>query len=306
LVSTHYLRDIKGTILAIRAIKFILKFIGIKAAIINDTTSRNSHEVLACKLLDIKTVGIQHSVTSKHVHVCDFVSGFGGENHLSVDKFGLWSEWWKEYYIKNSEAYKQEQLYVSGPMRPLLGKEGSAVNVARSKGKGAIKVLFVSEQLATPSEVVPYLLALINEKDISVYIKFRSYRDSFERWLKENQPSILNKVGIIKGNMHEAVSEFDVTVGSYSTGALEALLQLKPPIFFNTNKWGDYYELRSFDSEYNFFAENSKELIDYIKKSREIPREILEELQNRYFGDPYKNGSKWVVEEAEKILQQTL
>ena len=102
--------------------------------------------------------------------------------------------------------------------------------------------------------------------------------------------------------MHEAVAKCDVVIGCRSNGVIEALLQLKPFVFFQTNKWGDYFELKSFDSPYKFFAENPEELQDLIGRSKDIPDGVLKELQNRFFGDPYQNGSKWVVEEALKSL----
>src|SRR3990167_8889962 len=144
--------------------KLILKFIGIKAAIILSAGGRNLHEVLACKLLGIRIVGIQHGMSSKDYMVSDFMHEFDGEKCLSVDKYGLWSEWWKEYYLKNSRAYKPEQLYISGPMRPLEHADIPALSAAGH----SLKVLFLSEQLAAPTEILPYLEVLMEAKDISL------------------------------------------------------------------------------------------------------------------------------------------
>ena len=68
--------------------------------------------------------------------------------------------------------------------------------------------------------------------------------------------------------MEEAISQCDVAVGSYSTAVLEALLQLKPCVFFWTNKWQDNFEI-------GFFAKTPQELVEYIKKSREISRDYF-------------------------------
>jgi hypothetical protein len=303
-MAINSLRGVSDDILSIKIIKLILKFIGIKTSIIIAAISRNFYEVLACKLCDIPIIGILHGVSSKYYNVYDFMPEFDGEKSLSVDKYGLWSEWWKEYYIKNSKAYKPEQLYISGPIRPLLDKTTIPLNTSFEE-EDLIKVLFVSEQLASPSEVLPYLSILINNKNISVYIKFRSYNDGFEDWLKKNRPDILEKINnenILKGGIQEAITKCDVVVGSHSTGVLEALLQLKPSVFFQTSKWGDYFELESFNSKHCLYVENPQNLIDCVKKSKEIPKEILKELQHRFFGNPYLNGSKWVVDQAEKFL----
>ena len=105
--------------------------------------------------------------------------------------------------------------------------------------------------------------------------------------------------------MTEAIERCDVVVGSQSTGVIEATLGDKPFVFFKTNKWGDYFDMKSFDTKYNFFAEDPKELIKYIAESNKIPKETIKNLRDRFFGDPYENGSKWVVAEVEKILQSS-
>ncbi|MDO8492709.1 MAG: hypothetical protein Q7S34_03665 [bacterium] len=305
LMATNYLHNVSGNIWAIRVIKSIIKFIGIKTAIIIVTASRNFPEVLACKLLGIKTTGIQHGLSLKHYAVSDFMPEFNGERHLSVDKYGLWSEWWREYYIRNSKTYQPRQLYVSGPMRPLqsLASPPSTTNTI-IKGS-SLKVLFVSEQLGAPSETLPYLQALIEAADLSLYLKFRSYSDGFENWLKENKPDILEKIDkskIFRGSMQEAIAECDVVVGSHSTGVMEAALQFKPPIFFLTKKWGDFFELKSSNSECPLIAENPQELLKLVKESGNVTQKTLRELQLRFFGDSHKNGSKWVVEQVEEFL----
>ena len=102
--------------------------------------------------------------------------------------------------------------------------------------------------------------------------------------------------------IEEAISLCDVVVGSYSNAVLEALLQLKPLVFFRTQKWGDYFEIKSLDAQGYFFAENPEELIEKIKKSTNILKEDLKKLQKQFFGNPYQNGSKWVVDQVIKNL----
>ncbi|MFZ2484783.1 MAG: hypothetical protein WAW81_02495, partial [Minisyncoccia bacterium] len=271
LVASHYLHNVEGDILSIRVMKLVLKFIGIKVAVVDTALSRNFTEVLACKLSDIPVIGIQHAATPRSYFVSDFMNGFDGEKTLSVDVYGLWSKWWKEYYIKNSKAYRPTQFQVSGPMYTL--KNRSLDIKAASSHSGKIKVLFVSEQLAAPSEILPYLEELIKAPNISLYLKFRAYRDGFEDWLRANYPQMLTNLGeghLLKGSMDEAIIQSDVIVGSHSTGVLEALLRFKPLIFFYTNKWGDYYSLRGDNKRAAFFAENPKELIEKIENAKSI------------------------------------
>lgn len=301
LVGTQYLLGVHDDVWAIRIMKLILRAIGVRAALIPAAMERNFHTVLGCKLNVISTIGILHGVASHSYNVYDFLPGFDGEKMLSVDKYGLWSEWWKEYYMKNSKAYLPEQLYVSGSMRPLEApKERGDVVKQQS---GIPRVLFIAEQTIVPSEVMPYLKALLEQKDIVLTIKFRPYRDGFEEWLLQNEPDILKQehVRIVKGGMQEAIQDADVVVGCHSTGVLEALLQLKIPIFLRSKKWGDYYSMTESEKTHCFFAENPKELIEKIAGAHDLPSGLLAELREQYFGDSHKNGSKWAVDQVVEL-----
>lgn len=301
LVATCYIKNSTGTIWSIRAMKLIIAWLGIRAAIIPSGCSRTFHEILACKLLGIKTIGIQHGITPRYYAVYEFMPGFDSKDTISVDMLGLWSNWWREYYICHSRAYRPEQLYVSGHMRPLTKEVGPPGGGPTSTGP--LKVLFVSEHLAAPSEVTPYLSALLEVEGFSIFLKCRSYRDGFEDWLGENKPEILKRIKILKTGIHEAISQVNLVVGSHSTSVLEALLQFKPFVYFQTKKWGDYLEMKSLGFQSSFFAENPEELVKLARESLSVPREILAKMQNRFFGDPYQNGSKWVVEQAIKELR---
>lgn len=303
LIATHYLLGVYDDVWAIRLTKWIMRAIGIKSGLFTAALDRNFHAVLGCKLNAIPTVGILHGVSSRYYNVYDFLPAFDGVKTLSVDTYGLWSEWWKEYYVKNSKAYHREQLRVSGPMRPLEKSDGSS-SAGAVRNQGPIRVLFVSEQLAVPNEVMPYLEALLNEPDIKLTIIFRHYRDGFRNWLAERRPELLKRgnVEIVEGEIQKAIGNSDVVVGSHSTAVLEALFQRRVPIFFQTRKWGDYFELKKYDEKHSFFAEDPNELIGRIKNIRFVPMDTIEDLRERYFGDPHKNGSAWVVDQISTSL----
>ena len=301
LVATHYLRTVTGDRWAIRLMEFILVSIGVQTAIITTAVSRSFHEVIACKRRNIPTVGILHGIASKDYNVYDFMPEFEGTKPMSLDLYGVWSSWWKEYYLHHGVVYTPEQLIVSGPMRPLLVER-----LEKSvRTDGQVRVLFISEQLGTPSETVPYLEALLSSPGIEVYIKFRSYRDGFESWLMKNRPDILERVPesrILRTGMSEAIAVCDVVVGSHSTAVVEALLYLKPPVLFSTSKWGDYFSLKTLNLCQKLIADTPEEFIELIYASTKIEEEVLLKLQNRLFGDPHMNGSFWVVSKAEQLL----
>ena len=307
LVATEFLLGGYDDIWAIRITKWILRVIGTKAAIVVAANERNFHTVIAAKLNNTPITGILHGFASRYYNVYDFMPTFEGKKTMSVDKYGVWSDWWKEYYLQHGAAYSEDQLVVSGPMRPREKKKTLPDKADPKPSGGKLKVLFISEQLAVPEEVLPYLEALIAEKSLDLYIKFRPYRDGFELWLKENRPDILEcfaEKRILRGAMKDAIAECDIVVGSHSTAVLEALFDAKPIALFATGKWGDFFELKTYDAKTAFYAETPQKFIQNIRNAVRIPKETLFELQERFFGDPYKNGSRWVIEEVERVLEE--
>lgn len=306
LVATHYIHGVYADIWSIRIMKWILGNIGIRAMYIAASLDRNFHTVFGCKLNAIPMTGILHGVASKDYNIYDFLPAFDGEKSLSVDIYGVWSQWWREYYLKNSRAYKPEQLIVSGPMRPL---EMSGIQQETKPSLGErVRVLFMSEQTAVPDEVMPYFRKLLKQNDIELTIKFRPYRDGFEDWLLVNELEILKlpQIKIVKGGMQEAIQNVDVVVGCHSTGVLEALLQFKTPIFIRSKKWGDYYSMTESEKGRYFFAENPTELIAKIRGVSGLPQGLISELREQYFGDPQKNGSVWVVDRLVESLKNSV
>ncbi|MBI5138677.1 MAG: hypothetical protein HZA95_02670 [Candidatus Vogelbacteria bacterium] len=306
MLATQYISCAHNDIWAIRIMKLILKIIGVKACFVTAALERNFHAVMGCKLNDIPTVGIMHGLSSKYYTVFDLFPSFEGGKPMAVDKYGVWSEWWKEYYIKNGTTYLPNQLHVSGLMRPLENEDLKIVDEVESvRTSSLIKVLFVPGQISEPKEVAPYLLALLKDPAMSVYLTFRPYRDGFERKLMKYDSRIVSLVGedrIFRGNIKDAIAECDIVVGSNSTAVLEALLQLKPLTLFKTTKWGDYFYAKSFSSEGKFYAETPEDLIQCIKTNVETPKILLNKLQERFFGNPYSNGSKWVVNQLEEAI----
>ncbi len=304
MVATYYLQRVYEDVWAIRIMKLILKGIGVKAAFMLVATGRNLQTTLGCKLNAIETIGVLHGVASRHYNLYEFMPAYDGEKVLSVDKYGLWSEWWKEYFMKNSKAYRKEQLYVSGPMRPLEPHQNDGKAITSHNDR--LRVLFVSELVAVPGEVMPYLHELMDQKDIELTIKFRPHHDTFEEWLSRNEPQILQSpsIRIVNGSMHEAIQESDVVTGCQSTGVLEALLQNKVPNFFRTQKWGDYYSMTEEEDTQCLFAESPEELILKLTQAKDIQDSLLVKLCARYFGNPSVNGSAWAVDQLEEIIKR--
>lgn len=304
-VATQYLHTIYDDLWTIRLLTWLFRISGVKAAYVTAANERNMHTVLACKINAIPTVGILHGFASAHYNAYDFMHAFTGEKRLTVDRYGLWSDWWKEYYIQNGNAYAADQLFVSGLMRPLQGNR-TEKSVSKRVTTTPIRVLVVSEQLAIPEEIVPYLEMMLRDPGLQVRIGFRNYRDRFELWLKTHRPDILEilgEKGIFRGTITGAMPEADVVVGSHSTGVIEGLFYKKPVILFHTNKWGDYFSLERYEGGV-FYAKNPSACVEAIARSSEISDGAIAQLEKRFFGNPHKNGSAWVVDQIEEYLKK--
>jgi hypothetical protein len=301
LIAIQYLAGVYSDIWAIRIMAWVVKVVGIKVALLTATTERNFHAVLGCKIQQIPTIGILHGVASRYSTPYDYLTGFTGDKKLSVDKYGVWSEWWREHYLVESNAYTPQQLYVSGPMRPITVSVSQVSQTDKSK---TIPVLFVAEQTASPHEVMPYLRAVLAERGFAVTLKFRPFRDGFEQWLLAYEPEILThpRIKVIRGTMQDAITQAEVVVGCHSTGVLEALLQNKVPIFIYTDKWGDYYSMSQEEDKKHFLAKSPTELLTKIQESCKVSQALLQKLRQQYFGDPATNGSVWLVEQAAQFL----
>lgn len=307
LVATQYVGVAGDSIWAVRLMHMISRVIGIRASFITAACERNFYTVLACKLGKIPTIGILHGVASRNYNVYDFMPGFDGERQLSLDFYGMWSEWWKSYYLKYSSVYTEQQLTVSGPMRPVLVRPAHNPVVSPEVSASQTKVLLVSEVVAVPSEIIPYIDAVLKESNCTLFIKFRAVNDTFEAWLKDNRPDILEILGVersLKGSMYDAITQCDVVVGTQSTGVIESTLQEKPFVLFYTEKWGDYYDMERMNVQHTFFAKDPEILVRAIRESTHIPKMVLKEFQTKFFGDPTKNGSEWAVNQLDACLSR--
>lgn len=291
-MATWYLSHLSADIWAIRIMDVIVRMIGIKSGLFTAALERNFHTVLGCKLNNVPTVGILHGVASRYATPYDFMNGYTGEKRMSLDKYGVWSDWWKQYYIENSDTYSESQLVVAGPMRPQEFKNTERHIDSKTR------VLIIGEQTAEPKEVMPYIDHVLGMSGVEITIKFRDFRDGFERWLSLNRKDILSnpKLKIIRGSMQDAVSEADVVIGCHSTGVLEALLQLRVPIFMRTDRWGDYYNMSQTNERKQLIADNPADLEQKILHAKNISADLLTDLREQYFGDPRQNGSVWAVQ----------
>ncbi|MGA9348242.1 MAG: hypothetical protein WBW48_05490 [Anaerolineae bacterium] len=302
-VAMHYQRNARNPVIAIRLMSTILRWLGIRVAFVLHPSARSLHELIACKLNNIPTVGIQHGAGKRFYIVSEYMAGYEGARSLGTDVFGCWSEYWYNEYRQYSRVLRPEQLQIAGHLRPVPA-ELLSTGEQQPHDSDVIRVLHVSDTIVDPREPLPYLRALVANPRLRVTIKARPMiKDRLVAYLRDHAPDVFAQIEVVTGDIHQAVARSDVVVGCYSTAILEGLLQLKPLVFFNTRRWGDYYEFKTIKIAHGFFAESPEVASECVRAVLQTPRETLEQLRDYFWGDPTRDGGKWVVDQIERLLQ---
>ncbi len=301
-VAMHYQRSPRNPVVAIQLMSTILRWLDIRVAFVLHPSARSLHELIACKLNNIPTVGIQHGAGKRSYIVSEYMTGYEGTRSLGTDAFGCWSEYWYNEYRQYSRVITPEQLQIVGHLRPVPAELLSTREQPRDLD--VIRVLHVSDTIVDPREPLPYLRALATDPRLRVTIKARPMiKDRLVAYLRDHAPDVFSQIEVVTGDIHQAITRSDVVVGCYSTAVLEGLLQLKPLVFFNTRRWGDYYEFQAIEAAHGFFAESPEVAPGCVRAVLQTPRETLEQLRDYFWGDPTRNGGKWVVDQIERLLQ---
>jgi hypothetical protein len=304
-VATHYQRNPRNPVVAVWLLRVVLRWLGIRVAFVLHPSARSLHELIACKLDNIPTVGIQHGAGKRSYIVSEYMAGCDGVRPLGTDVFGCWSEYWYDEYRQHSRVFTSEQLQIAGHLRPVPAE--LLPTGEQPHDPDVIRVLHVSDTIVDPREPLPYLRALVADPRLQVTIKARPMiEDRLVAYLRDHAPDVFSRIEVVTGGIHQAIAGNDVVVGCYSTAVLEGLLQLKPLVFFNTRRWGDYYEFRAIEEAHGFFAESPELAPECVRAVLQTRRETLEQLRDYFWGDPTRDGGKWVVDQIERLLQHGL
>ena len=119
-------------------------FRNIKNVFIWHISSKTSGIFFWAKKNNIKTIGIMHGLAFKEYVYSETMPGLKFKKNFKIYHFGVWSEYWYEYYKKNSSIV--DNLEISGP----LSKKNKFI---KSSGE---KFLFLIEPLLDINELVNY------------------------------------------------------------------------------------------------------------------------------------------------------
>ena len=284
-------------------LKIVFRGIGIRVFVSTEALSRNADVILACKLAGVPTVGIQSGNAVRHYVIDDFLPGFEGAGPSpAFDLFGLWSSYWRDYVVRHSDVYREEDTFVAGHIRPVLHNDTPKLGEDRLVQNAEVRninVLLISEPLTDQSEIAPYLEEISQQKNMSISIKCRPERNDNIVSATRHIPGI----ALQTGTLARAYATCDVVLGSHSTAILEGAVSLRPMVFLNTRKWGDYYETRV--NKIGEFAEHPRNVVSAIHRAFETPANELKRRRNRLWGDTDLNGAESVANRVEDILNGT-
>ena len=277
-------------------IERILKALRVDKFVLISFSSRSASLAIAANSLSIKTIGIMHGLQQKDYAVYEFMQSYQESKKIGCDVYGVWSEYYLEYFRKYSKVSTKNSFQFSGLLRPVKNMNQSSPFKRVSKDK--IRVLLISEPLVSVLEIAPYVKCLLENNDIEVTIKIRPMiRDLYYEKIKAELPYDKN-INIVSGDIKETGKKFDVFIGSYSTTVIEASLIGKISVLLDTKKWGDYFNIDTLISNKSLIVRNPETLCNSIlsRIENEHSLDTIGLTKDRFFGNNM-DGAQWIVDQ---------
>lgn len=273
--------------------KFLLKLISPNSALIADNCERSNILLVSCNQLSIPTIGIMNGVETVYYNVQKFYYYSQIDHSLFKQKhYGVWSEGIKRYYLKKSKLYKENNLEVSGKLR-INGNHQSKNCFTNFSVKN---ICWLIEIHVDPFEIIPYLKTILKTSNYRIYFKLdpTKYENS------------LNYFNILKLHLSEyhleysdlaiedAVYEYDLFIGAFTTALIDAISAYKPILIINTLQWGNYFDI---DENMSLLV---KSHYDIIYKILNIDYNDQLKFKNIFSPDNNLNGPQWIISKIKK------
>jgi len=290
-VLGRYAPEIAAVVPHARLFAALLGFLNVRSLVAWEFSSRQAALIFAAKTRGIPVIGFMHGAGMRSYMAHEFLPAAAGP--LGPDVFGVWSSWWRAYFRRHTSLYGAVE--VSGPMRRPEIAAGAPERATPARGP---RVLWISEPLLDPDEAVPWLRHLCARFEVT--IKKRPFTtDVFYKGLVARYPEFA-ALPTADGNIFQAIAAADVVIGSHSTAVIDASLAGVPFILVATQKWGDYFELESFDAPWAVYVRDVAGLDDSLAALAEGAEtaETLRALRERFYGSGESDGSLWVARKA--------
>lgn len=276
----------KGLIRVIKIYRNILRLCKIEKAFIADNCERSNLLILACRTLNINTVGAQNGTENIFYNVQKFnhFSRHSDFAFMSQNIYGVWSSGVKDYYSKYSKVY--DAVEIAGHLRnDYENKFGNSFKLCKIK-----KVCFFIEVHTRIDEIRDYISATLS-LGFDVYLKTDPTKPKVSE-LYCNQ--LLNELShpnlkVSSLIMDEAINEFDLFIGAFTTALIDALAGFKPILLITSTSWGNYFHLD--EITYNDILISS---IDSLKHRILSLDKVDYSLVRGYFVNDNSFAPKWI------------
>lgn len=292
--TAHYmLRWSQDLAYEVRVLKNLLKAQQVKRAVIADNARHVFPLIVACKLLNIPTLGFMHGLFNRY-HCSIMAYGLNNGRRPNLDLYGLWSSYFRERAISGN-LYDESNTFVTGPLRPPAKDQIEMVLSASKNNHEKIRVLLVSEPRAPQKEVFEYIAELLADDRFEVMIKVRP---------GEMNPHLSDTVGgetkslkvIRTGTVYDSFVNCDVLLGTYSTVLYEAAYVLKPAVILKTSF--SYGHDLAYDGLADF-AESPEHICEIVVRSSLLSERELVRRRERIWESEMKDGAATLFDYAE-------
>jgi hypothetical protein len=279
-----------------RILKRALRFQRVRRAVIFDDNRHNFELIAACLTLGIPVLGFQHGVFNKF-HAGLMAYGFSGARPHAFDRYGVWSNLFRDRLLRDSALFAPERVFVAGPVRPPDVSTAEMEKMRKlSDPAGKIRVLVVSEPLARKNEVAAYLRALMQDPGFELYLKLRPGES--EKSLEEYSLPASGVHLLRTGTVYEACAGVDAAIGTYSSVLYEAALMSVPIVWMKTTR---AYGRELVEEGLAEAAECPEALPAAIRRAHALSSEALRERRERIWGGEIQNGAVSLIRELNRL-----
>jgi hypothetical protein len=292
----HLLEGCRASAFRQRALVRALKAQRATRAILFDDNRHNHELAAACHTLGIPVLGFQHGVFNQF-HAGLMAYGFAQARSHGFDRYGVWSDLFRDRLLNGSALYAPSQVFVCGPIRPPMQASKTDSSTPSPIAKKRIRVLVVSEPLARKQEVMPYLRALQSDPRFALCLKLRpgeSNASLQEYGLRPESVRLLQTASV-----YEAFEQVDVAVGTYSSVLYEAALSLIPSVWIKTSR---AYGRELVEEGLADAANDPSTLGDVLLRAAQLSAEERIRRRDRIWGKETGIGSVRLLDEAERTL----
>jgi hypothetical protein len=268
----------------------------VRRAVIFDDNRHNHELIAACRSLGIPILGFQHGVFNKF-HAGLMAYGFSGSRAHAFDRYGVWSDLFRDRLLRDTALYKPEQVFIAGPVRPPVGAASAPARPAGDSSTGGkIRVLAVSEPLARKREVAVFLKTLLEDPRFELCLKLRPGES--EKSL-EGYSLPATRVRLLQsGTVYEAFAQADVAVGTYSTVLYEAALTGLPIVWIKTTR---SYGRELVEEQLAEAAERPEDFPEVVLRAFGLSEAERGRRRERIWGKEIRNGAAILVQALREL-----